>query len=756
MQKRSKVWQICAMTLVGMLVLSSCGGNAGQQKVEELTQKLTQKVSLEEIDLDSLDVSEGGWRDNSLDLYSATSHYELKRSYPEDAAGGGGAGQLVADTRAYRMKKHLLMDAEKSWDEVSFVTADGVDGSRAFTSRTEQVWAIGVAAGTDDILLETITPQEDGACVEHHVILLDKDMNRKQDILLPFLDGEDYIIFNTMRMDVLGNLHLIYEADSKHYVITDSKGEILNDYEIKGSNVQLYFTTDGQVALKMQERIDKKEKFVFLQYDVTMGKMETLSEFEKEDNRNIQKAICTDKDTIIFTDSVGVYKSNPKNIQEATLLYEWQKHGMLVTNVWDVQYLEGNRISLLYGEGDKMYYLNLEPTTEQVPIQRIAFAIPSHKKSIYEKAVIAFNKKYPAYYMELKRDYDQTALLTELMAGNGPVLIDTQLTGFEEQKELWLPLDKILEKLKLNNELLLPVMEQGNIDGQLYGLVRDFRIQTVITVGDEARDWDYDMLTREILENKRLTALTDSVSCDGGWSFVAGFLMHGLEENYFIDANTQTTRFREPQTQEILENVKRFYTNNERLVPGQGLEEGKVLCNPVTISRPEQLALYRLYYGEKLQYSGYPTKNGGKHFLRSDEPITIRKNASKEEVTAACLFLKILLSYEVQVETIKDSTLSFSVRKDVLEEQWEAMDEQTDAYALGIEQIQLGDGVDVSKDKETLEKLLENAVPVEYLPRELLSIFLEEMTRYFDNEITLDMALEHLENRVQLYLDENQ
>lgn len=87
MQKRSKVWQICAMTLVGMLVLSSCGGNAGQQKVEELTQKLTQKVSLEEIDLDSLDVSEGGWRDNSLDLYSATSHYELKRSYPEDAAG---------------------------------------------------------------------------------------------------------------------------------------------------------------------------------------------------------------------------------------------------------------------------------------------------------------------------------------------------------------------------------------------------------------------------------------------------------------------------------------------------------------------------------------------------------------------------------------------------------------------------------------------------------------------------------------------
>ena len=45
MQKRSKVWQICAMTLVGMLVLSSCGGNAGQQKVEELTQKLTQKVS---------------------------------------------------------------------------------------------------------------------------------------------------------------------------------------------------------------------------------------------------------------------------------------------------------------------------------------------------------------------------------------------------------------------------------------------------------------------------------------------------------------------------------------------------------------------------------------------------------------------------------------------------------------------------------------------------------------------------------------
>jgi len=757
MKKRSKVLRLCAMALAGMLVLSCCDGKEGQQKVEEYAEKLTQSISLEEIDLDSLDLSGGVWKDNSLDLYSATANYELKRSYPEGARVGGGTAVLVGNSCAYYLKKHLFEEYTQCWDEISYVDKEGNRVSNCIEIN-EQVWAMGAVAGSDDCLLEKMYWKEDNS-IEHHIIVADKEMKSKQDIHLEFLDGEDYIILSKMMMDAVGNLHFVYNDEEKRYIITDSTGVVLYDAPLQGTVENLFLMADGRVAIKTEElqQGGTVTRYTFQYYDSTTQKMVKLAEVDAKYDALIMNVICPDETTVLFANKRGVFRGSPNNIEGATLLYEWQKHGLLVTDVWDLQYLEGDRISLICEDSGKLYYLNLEPTKEEVPIQKITLAIPSFRQADYQKVVVAFNKQYPAYSIELKTDYDQTALLTELMAGKGPVLIDTSVTGFEEQKELWLPLDKVLEKLKLTDELLLPAMEYGNIDGQLYGIVRDFSIMTVVTVGDEARNWDLDQLEKEILENSKLEALTDSISCTDGWGFMASFLLGSLEDSYFIDPQTGETRFKEPQVREVLEKIKKYYSGAERYEAGKLLEEGKVLCNPVSISRPEQLALYRMYYGEKLQYSGYPTRNGGKHFLLSSQPITIRKNASKEEITAACLFFKMLLSYEVQAETITNDMMSLSVRKDVLEEHLAAVNQDTYAYAytIPVELFQLGDGVDHEKDKETFYHLLENASPRKGLPQELGNIFAEELTRYLDGKISVDMVLEHLANRVQLYLDEN-
>lgn len=709
--------------------------------------------TIDDVDLtDIIENINAEWKDNSLDLYSATNNYELIRSYPMGAINGGKTSLFIGNSCAFRFKKHLFEDYRQNWDEISYVTSGGLSVSNPIENST-QVWSMGTVVGTDDSLMEAIIWQEEGDYVKHHVIVVDQEMNQKQDIHLAFLDGEEYIVFDKMMMDVKGNLHLVYEGK---YIITDNCGTVISEYQYEGAYEHLYLMKDGHVALKVHESVksEKATLYSFLYYDMEQKEWISLAEVETDIGVFMRVAICPDKDTLLFADKKGVYKGSPTNIEEATLLYEWQKHGLLVTDVYDLQYLEGDRISLICEDSDKLYYLNLEPTKEEVPVQKITLAIPAYRKSAYEKVVVAFNKQYPAYSIELKTDYDQTVLLTELMAGKGPVLIDTHLTGFENQKELWLSLDKILEKLELADQLMLPAMELGNIDGQLYGIVRDFSIGTVITSGDKARNWNYEELTKEMLENQILKAPTDSISCDGGWEFVSGFLIHGLEDNYFIDIETGITHFNNPQMKEMLEAIKKYYNGKEKYKPGQLLDEGKVLCNPVSISRPEQLALYRMYYGEKLQYSGYPTKNGGKHFMSSSQPITIRKNASKEEITLACLFFQMLLSYDVQAEAITDDRLSFSVRKDVLEEQLAAVNEDTYASAPGIDQIQLGDGVDNTKDRETFYYLLDNAMPQKYLPKELNSIFMEELNQYFNGEMTVDMVLEHLENRVQLYLEE--
>lgn len=756
MSRRTKRLRIFVMALAGMLVLSSCGVKEGQQKVEEWTEKLPQLVSLEEIDLDSLDLSVGVWRDNSLDKYSAINNQELKRSYPEDAIMGGGTASFVGNRGAYRFTKHLFEEYARCFDELIYVGQEGNSVSNHIEIG-EQVWAVGAIAGSDDCLVEKIMTQEGSDDIEHHIMVVDKDMKPKQDIHLSFLDGEKLVVLSEMMMDADGNLHFVSHEEESHYTITNSAGEIINDYQLSEGWENLYLMADGRVAIKTEALIEDgtATRYTFQYYDSTSQSMVKFTEVNAGYNASILNIICPDESTVVFANKRGIFKGSPENIEGADCLYQWEKHGLFVSRVNDLQCPEEGRISLVCSEGEKEYYLNLVPTTEEVPVQMIPFAVSGYKRTLYEKAVAAFNKKYPTYQIVLKSDYEQTALLTKLIAGDGPVLIDTTLTGFDTQKELWLPMDKILDKLELTDEVVLPAMELGKIDGQLYGMVDDFSLDTVVTIGDEPRNQNYETLTKEILENQKLEALTDKVSCPEAWTFISRFLLHEPEDNYFIDWEAKTTNFKEPKTRELLEAIKKYYSTSKGYKMGELLEEGGVLCNQVNINRPEQLALYRMYYGEKLQYSGYPTKNGTKHYLVGNQPITIRKNASKEEVIGACLFLQTLLSYEVQAEKIKNDMHSFSVRKDVLEEQLAAVNQDTNAYAMGIDQTRLGDSVDHEKDKETFYYLLQNATPKKYLPKELLNIFVEELGRYIEGEITVDMALEHLENRVQLYLDEN-
>lgn len=62
--------------------------------------------------------------------------------------------------------------------------------------------------------------------------------------------------------------------------------------------------------------------------------------------------------------------------------------------------------------------------------------------------------------------------------------------------------------------------------------------------------------------------------------------------------------------------------------------------------------------------------------------------------------------------------------------------------------------MDKELDRAALYGLLEMAEPKQYMPRELLKIFVGELDDYLSGNITEDILIEHLENRVGLYLSE--
>lgn len=213
-------------------------------------------------------------------------------------------------------------------------------------------------------------------------------------------------------------------------------------------------------------------------------------------------------------------------------------------------------------------------------------------------------------------------------------------------------------------------------------------------------------------------------------------------------------RFDSDRFRKALELAEKYCVREEGVSPGSSLLEGKVLCNALYVSKPEQLALYRLCYGEDANYIGYPTKDGAAHFLENGSLLAVRSTATKQEKEAAAAFLGLCLSYEGQILAAKDINFALSVRRDVLEEQIAGMDENTSAFAAGFDQITLGKDLNVALDRETLLDMLEKARPARYFPLDFRNILFEELDQYFSGGITEDKLIDNLESCLGLYLGE--
>lgn len=749
--------------LAALTVMQLCGCGAGTEGIlNSSTAKEEESAETYESVLDAAAISSLAGKDNSLDIYSAVINIPLQVEQPEGAIRGGGSEIFLGNSRAFYFKKHLFEEVENCWDEIAFVTMEGEKGSISF-DRQSQLWGIGPVLGTDHYIAYDFESRkiENGSYYTFFLAETDENNEILRQIPLDFLNGEEIRLPSFFAADKSGLVHMLEylsEQEEWHYYCVSPEGELLLDYSPAGYDIQrLVPLYDGRVAFAMETKTQKGERVdetdTVLQYmDMESGEAVTLATLEEDNTRYT----LLDERTLLYANSNGVYRGDLSG-EDAEPLYLWSNHGIRVSKIYAVQAVEDGRIALIYEGSGGTNYLCIEPTTEEVEILQITMAVSSAMKSVYQTAATEFNRKYPACHIEIKSDYDETALLTELIAGNGPVLVDTSLTGFDEHKKLWEPLDTVMEQLGITEELQASAMELGKIDGTFYGVVTNFWLETLVTGNRDLQEWNYDAFLQCIMENTDLEAVFDCGSGNSSWQFISDFLIHGLEDNYLLDTESGTAAFDSEEFRNVLEIASKYCVRDEAVEAGASVLEGKVLCNEVSIRKPEDLSLCRIYYGKDANYIGYPGREGSLHFLNSRSPMTVRRTASKEEKEVACAFIDFLLSYECQSQTADDRNFALSVRKDVLEEQIKGMDENTVVHdRVAGKDIRLGDNLDKETDAQVLYDLMDKARPRKYFPRELNSILSEELEQYFSGVITEDMLIEHLENRVGLYLSEQQ
>lgn len=743
------------------LMLGGCGmqGSGGQQLQEQGTDRQESEEGAETVSVtDIRTLQELAQRDNSLDAYSAVQHAILPSERPK--------AELMEELRYVALGENSAAcyvvyapSPEEEREEFAMVTTGGDESLIDLTG--DRFYAgMGTALGKDSYFLYGRSGEV------YSIFEVDGGINFLREIQLDFVgSGEkEYEYIAQLVADTDGRLHAIIEKTRRsdegwyvteeeyRYCVISAEGELLAEYVTADTGAELVPLYDGRVALAMEQ---KNQRRLLLQcMDIEANQLTTVLDCERELAKFNYYYTLMDENTLVYANAMGIYRTSLSG-GEPELLYLWMNHGVTLSSIMVMQARE-DRISLIYRCEKGLGYLCIEPTTEEVELKEITIVVPSYKSDIYRLAVVEFNRRYPACHINMKSYDDNTtdALLTELNAGKGPVLIDALVTGFSDKEALWEPVEEVLQQLGVMDNLVDKAMDQGRINGTLYGVVMDFYLETVVTADKELTDWDYDRFLQLVSERKNLKAVMNSCATQDGWYFIVEFFIQSMEDNYFLDAETAATNFDSEEFRTILHLARDYCERKDFVNAVEGLEDGQVFCNVITITQPEQLALYRFAYGDRVNYIGFPSKNGARPVIRGGDPMVMRKNATKEEKELAYAFLEILLSEEILSKATDDLNYKLSVRKDVLAEQLAGVGEWDMPYATGFEPISLEGAVDHGKDAELLYGLLEKAEPRTGFPRELYSLIAEEVQSYLEGTVTEEVVIQNLTNRVGLYLEE--
>lgn len=743
------------------LVLAGCQGNGGS--VETLTDPLG-VASGETAYIEFVDEEVLEWKDNSLDDLQAVINLPINDLKADGEQYGGRTMFFVGETGAVRFKNHLLGSYNEDWSGVNGIDASGNEYSERITVDLEyvgmQVDLLGPVSGKAGYVASRDHYDEDYNVIGHWFYELNDKYEKTNEFYVKLPTKEDLA---TIMGDGKGNIHLTYmdvPPNDYKYVILSSEGKAL--FETTGNfreGLRAFgngrvaaceIITDGNTMTGRLVEADEKNGTL-----TEIGVLSAANIYGETDKRETRSYFVTpvNEDKLAWCGSEGLYFCNARG-EDTKMAYRWSNHGITMQGVAGMYAKEDGEVAIVYKDDGGMKYLLLKPTSEKREITSITFAVTSFHKEAFTSAVADFNKKYPTYNIEVRDDYDETSLLTQLGAGSGPVLIDTALTGFEELEKLWQPLSGFMEKTGLVDEVIPKALDFGKIGDETYGIVTNFTIRAMSVADSASTDWNYEgfLDSVEKFDGAVFTAEWFDAFADERLYFF-GVLSNGLRDNAYFDLDKGSFTLGTKEFERIIKLSEKARTCPRKEAEGTQ-KSGVALCELINVSGAEGLIRLRARRESGERITGYPTKNGAKYLLFGQSPIAVRNTASDEEKKIAYTFLSILLSKESAIASIKGNTYAaYSVRKDVLDEQFDLYE---DKMAVNGE---LGNNdrmptLDREKDQAFFNELIQNAVIQRSFPLGLQQVFDEEFGDYVGGRIGDDALADHLKSRVRLYLSE--
>ncbi len=598
-----------------------------------------------------------------------------------------------------------------------------------------------------------------------------------KEMKLALLNSEDKSPITHIALDGEENIYFGSLVENGYIEILDKSGALTNSISLGVTPPRSICTgSDGIVYAVTHEREENK----ILTVD---SKGKKLSEkFSISDTTGIGILGAGLDGNILYGNHAYLYSLNPLTL-ECEPLFLWAENSISGKSVKQIYAMEDEKLLTIVRDSEvksrhSIVYLNKMPKEDLPEVQIVTIEAYDYISDDLRNAVNLFNSSNLNYRVEYKiyGQDDDNRLRTEIISGDGPDLINRQSVEPKLfiQKGLLEDLSPYLERSSLlsREDLTESVLRLNTFNDKLLCIPPAFTVSVLAgkrsSLGDSL-DWNIEEFMTFVMEHEG-AEIFEGASLDSSKEMIILMNMRSQPEK-FVDWDTHTANFDSPEFLELLRFAADYevkYQNVDKTIEGK-IMDNQVLLFDRGINSVETFLINREKFQGDIHYIGYPSENEGPNYGISNRMAYVI-NSQSEVKEGAWAFLEYLVLLQQGTFALK---YDFPTLKSVLDDKFE---EATipkiilDMENNEVEKPLFSQGSDITKEgggimyevyaveKEELEPLRYIIDNARYLDESLSGIIYgiisEEISALFVGGKSAEDTAQTIQNRVQLYLNE--
>lgn len=610
------------------------------------------------------------------------------------------------------------------------------------------------------------------------------------------LNKEEENWFNNLVDLQDGSVAIIVSGEKWGKIIADKDGNLsgFQPFSGDGSRFQNYnnmiITGDGKAILSYYAN-DNWEKQYLCEIDIKTGEMGEQIELPPTMSYNgfynVYAGVNTD---FVYGSNDGIYTYNMGD-EASVKIMDYVNSDINIGNISSIAMVDDEHFIGVYNDAidwttKTAVFTKVNP--EDIKDKQILMLGGNYvsSDSTLMKRVIDFNKSSDSHRIVVK-DYSSyntsedymagfTQLNNDIISGNMPDILrmstDMSIDSYVS-KGILADIDELIAKdEELSKvEFMQNVFDAYRLDGKLYQVIPSFRVQTYIAksslVGDR-KGWTMQEFKDIVASLPEGTSIFGETTRDSFLNDIMNYC-----GNDFVDVNTGKCSFDSPLFIELLEmansypeeinyedesygedwwmNYQSQYRDNRTLLKSMYISSLRWVKEDINGSM-----------GEDISYVGFPTESGeGGSVLMATENFAL--SAKSANLEGAWNFVRYYLTEEYQTG---DEFWGLSVHKKILEDSKKLAMEKSYYTDENGEKIEYDDTIYINGEEIVYEPLNQQQADElfdficsvkkrEYYNEDVLKIVTEEAEAFFSGQKSAADVAGLIQNRVQLYINEN-